>query len=99
MALETWMPATSVGTTRGLSESPRPKDPDTELLLQRPPEPVLHLRPLIVRRRRALVFGLGLDAQADEIRPRRRDDLGDALLEIGEIVDGRDLANAGAFGD
>ncbi len=57
-----------------LLKPPRAEHLDAELLLQRAAEAVFHLRAFIGRGRRALVVGLGFDAQADEIGARRGDD-------------------------
>src|SRR5205823_2957877 len=67
------------------SEPPRPEHLDAELLLHGATETVFHLRSFVIGRRRALVVGLGLDAQSDEVGSRRGDDLGYLAVEIVEI--------------
>ena len=81
------------------SKPPRAEHLDAEFLLQRAAETVLHLRPLVGRGRCALVFGLGLDAQADEIRSGRGDDLRHRLSRSARLSMVVDLRNAGAARD
>src|SRR5262249_21158291 len=54
---------------------------DAELFLHGAAETVFHLRAFIVCGRRALIVGLGFDAQPDEIRSRGCDDLRHLAVE------------------
>src|SRR5262245_34428334 len=83
------VPTTSVGSANDEagSETPRAENLDAELLLHGAPEAVLHLGAFVVRRRRALVIRLGLDAQADEIGTGRGDDFGHLAVKVVEVID------------
>src|SRR4051812_17341285 len=78
------------------SKPARTEHLDAELLLHGAAETVFHLRAFIVRRRRALVFGLGLDAEPDEVGPGRGDDLGHFAVEFVQPVDGDGALEPGA---